>query len=215
MFQKKIRKGNYFVLFWKPKDLFQQALTAPSSLPTTSSSLPTIPTSLPTTSSSLLKTPDPLALKLTTPNKNKAPDPVSRTPNIRQRKSRLSRALTSNVQEEFILTNKEDQTDVISLSLKHLNLYDVFYLQRKPNKTGHKLTLIINHTAVWGFWYSNCTFLTITSRPAKLRISDKTHTQSGLDFIDTVNIISKRNKYFYESNWMITIKHINNFMFNT
>ena len=96
-----------------------------------------------------------------------------------------------------------------------MNLYDAFHLQRKSTEAGYKLTSIITRTAVWGFWHSNCTFLTITSRPVKLRVSDKSHTQSGLDFIDTENIISKSNRNFYESNWMITIKHINNFMLNT
>ena len=122
MFQKKIRKGNYFVSFQKPKDLFQQALTTLSSLPTTPSSL--------------LKIPDPLASKLTTPNKNKTPDLVSLAPNTRQKKSRLSQALTSYIQEELRLANKEDQIDVISLSLKYLNLYNAFQLQRKPTKAG-------------------------------------------------------------------------------
>ena len=87
-----------------------------------------------------------------------------------------------------------------------MNLYNAFQLQRKPPKAGRKLTSIITRTAVWESWHSNCTFSTITSRPAKLRVSDKSHIQSGLDFIDAVSIISQRNRNFYESNWMINTK---------
>ena len=54
-------------------------------------------------------------------------------------------------------------------------------------------------------------FSTITSWPAKLRVSDKSHIKSELDFINTVNIISQRNRNFYESNWMINTKRYKQF----
>ena len=79
-----------------------------------------------------------MASELTTPNKNKTPDPVGLTPNTRQRKSRLSQALTSYIQEELRFTKKEDQIDVILLSLEHLNLYDA------SNFKENLLQLVIN-----------------------------------------------------------------------
>ena len=48
--------------------------------------------------------------------------------------------------------------------------------------------------------------MTITSQPAKLRVPDKRYIQADLVFLDTVTIISQRNKDFCESNWTVTTK---------
>ena len=76
---------------------------------------------------------------------------------------------------------------------------------RKPTKSGQKLTPLHFRKAAWNFWHAKSTAstLSLTSRPAKLRTTDKPKIQAGLDFVSTVNIICQRNKSFYENNWMI------------
>ena len=74
---------------------------------------------------------------------------------------------------------------------------------RKPTKSGRKLTPFHFRKAAWDFWHAKSTASTLTSRPAKLRTTDKPKIQAGLDFVSTVNIICQRNKSFYENNWMI------------
>ena len=114
---------------------------------------------------------------------------MSMTPNTRQWKSRLSKQLTTYIQQLDI--SKEDKVDVMTLLLKQLNLCEAMKFQRKPTKAGRKLTSLTTRKLIWEFWHSHSTFSTITSRPAKLRVTDKKHIQSGLDFLDTVNIISQ------------------------
>lgn len=71
--------------------------------------------------------------------------------------------------------NQSDETDVISLSLKQLNLYDALKFQRKPSKAGRKLTLVTTRTAVWDFWHSNSIYSTLTVRSVKLKVTEKSY----------------------------------------
>jgi hypothetical protein len=44
----------------------------------------------------------------------------------------------------------------------------------------------------------------MTSRPAKLRVTERSILQNGLDFIDSVTTIKQRGKDFFCNNWFIT-----------
>ena len=123
------------------------------------------------------------------------------TPNTRKRKSRISEDLACYISELDL--RKEDQVDVISLSLKKLGLMDKINFTRKPTKSGRKLTPLHFRKAAWDFWHAKSTASTLTSSPAKLRTTDKPKIQAGLEFVSTVNIICQRSKSFYENNWMI------------
>ena len=122
-------------------------------------------------------------------------------PNTRKQKSRISEDLSCYISELDL--SKEDQVDVISLSLKKLGLMDKINFTRKPTKSGRKLTPLHFRKAAWDFWHAKSTASTLTSRPAILRTTDKPRIQAGLDFVSTVNIICQRNKSFYKNNWMI------------
>jgi hypothetical protein len=140
----------------------------------------------------------------TTPVKNTPTSSQFMTPGTRKRKSRISKDLSSFIEEMGL--SQEDSVDAITLALKNLGLLEAFKYMRKPSKAGRKLTPIETRKAVWNFWHSKAICSTLTSRPAKLKVDQKTHIQSGLDFVDSVNIITQRGRKFYESNWMITIK---------
>ena len=123
------------------------------------------------------------------------------TPNTRKRKSRIANDLAEFIEQ--LNLSDEDQVDVITLSLKKLNLLDVLQFQRKPTKAGRKVTPMTVRKSVWEFWHGNSTASTITSRPAKIRVTDKRKIQAGLNFVDTATIIQQRNINFYESHWYI------------
>ena len=123
------------------------------------------------------------------------------TPNTRKRKSRIANDLAEFIEQ--LNLSDEDQVDVITLSLKKLNLLDVLQFQRKPTKAGRKVTPMTVRKSVWEFWHGNSTASTITSRPAKIRVTDKRKIQAGLNFVDTATIIQQRNRNFYESHWYI------------
>ena len=71
------------------------------------------------------------------------------TPNTRKRKSRISEDLACYISELDL--SKEDQVDVISLSLKKLGLMDKINFTRKPTKSGRKLTPLHFRKAAWDF----------------------------------------------------------------
>ena len=67
--------------------------------------------------------------------------------------------------------NQSDEIDVISLSLKQLNLYDALRFQRKPSKAGCKLTPVTTRAAVWNIWHSKSIYSALKSWPAKLKVT--------------------------------------------
>ena len=52
----------------------------------------------------------------------------------------------------------------------------------------------------------NATTLTITSRPAKMKINNQPKLRSGLPFIDTVELVKARNVDHFQSQWLILNK---------
>ena len=73
-----------------------------------------------------------------------------------------------------------DQIDVITLALKHL--------LRKPTKKGCS-----------EFWHQHSIESTNTNQMAKLRVTDKSSVQAGLEFAKTVTTSQQNNRDFYES----------------
>jgi len=127
------------------------------------------------------------------------------TPNTRKRKSRLAEELTDFV-EEWNLGDKENILDVVLLSLKQLGLSEELEgkLNTKTMETrGRKMTPFATRKVMWNFFHEEATPSTITSRPAKLKVSERSKIQTGLDFAGTTTIINQRGKQFYENNWMM------------
>ena len=83
-----------------------------------------------------------------------------------------------------------------------MGLQNEFSRPSKPYKTGRKLTPLIVRSKVWEFWHAMSDVSTNTSRPAKLKVSDKPKIQEGLEFISCVSVMeNKRRIKFYQSTW--------------
>ena len=93
------------------------------------------------------------------------------TPNTRQRKSHL--AQDSEFIQNWNLIN-QDVVDVVILSLKNLGFRDQVEkaLDRIETKD-RKMTNFETRKLIWDFFHSNATPSTITSRPAKLKVSER------------------------------------------
>ena len=89
--------------------------------------------------------------------------------------------------------------------MKKLDLKDSIFKVRKPTKAGRKLTSFETRSLVWEYWHKESTPSTITSRPAKLKVSDKCKIQTNLEFVDTVTFVkNKRGILFYLNPWRFT-----------
>lgn len=119
------------------------------------------------------------------------------SPNTRKRKSLISRRITDTVTEQGL--SMEDQVEVLTLTMKQLGIYDQFNFQRKPTKAGRRLTPFDTRKCVWDFWHENSVPSTNTTSLAKLRHTDKSHVQTGLEFMSSVSIVRQRNRLFYQS----------------
>ena len=73
----------------------------------------------------------------------------------------------------------------------------------KKNTGGRKMTPLKQREEVWSFWHSNCTASTLTSRPAKIKVSNKPKLQADLPYHDSVTNIKQRNRDFYQSQWLV------------
>ena len=72
------------------------------------------------------------------------------------------------------LRSKDEEMDVISLIIKQLGLQDRTVLVSTKNQAkGRTLTQLEYRIIVWVFWHSYSSASTLTSRPAKLKLSDK------------------------------------------
>ena len=89
--------------------------------------------------------------------------------------------------------------EVLTLSLKQLAIYDQIKFTRKPPKAGRLLTLMEIRQNVWNYWHSNSQESTNTTNLARLHVTDKSHIQSGLEFVPTVSVTRPRNRLFYQS----------------
>ena len=118
-----------------------------------------------------------------------------------KRKSQLADGLATYIKD--LNLNENDEIEVIILSLKNIGLLDKLRFLKKPTKSGRKLTPLVTRQAILDYWHTEST-PTITSRPANLKLTDKPHIQTSLDFVDTVRITQPRNVSFYENIWSIT-----------
>ena len=57
---------------------------------------------------------------------------------------------------------------------------------------------------IWTFWEENCEESTLTAQLAKLKVTSKPRCQHGLDFPSTVEIVTIRNRQYYQSIWKVT-----------
>ena len=77
--------------------------------------------------------------------------------------------------------------------------------KKKPTKSGRKITSLETRQVVWKFWHEKSTHLTLMSRPARLKVSNKGRIRTSLDFVSMVNIVlNKRGIFFHENPWRIT-----------
>ena len=100
-----------------------------------------------------------------------------------------------------------DTVDILVLSLKKMNIQEEvisrLHSKQNPENRGRKITELETRKTVWDFYHQNAYPSTNSSRPARLKVSERNPIQKGLDFVDTTTIIQQRNKPFYENNWMM------------
>ena len=127
---------------------------------------------------------------------------MSLTPNTRKRKNAFAARLT-NTMKDFSLHN-EDFVDVVTLSVKQMGILDSIKenWNRVSAKLGRKKISYNLRKKVWNYWHNNATTSTLTSRPAKLRVSDHNKIQTDLEFASSVTTVLQRRWEYFESCWM-------------
>ena len=101
----------------------------------------------------------------------------------------------------------QDQVEILELLMKKMGLQGDFRRPSKPTKAGRKLTPFSTRVKVWEFWHANSEVSTNTSRPAKLKISDKPKIQENLEFISSVKAMeNNRGTNFFQSTWQTLSK---------
>ena len=136
-----------------------------------------------------------------TPSRSEGFKPM--TPNTRKRKSRLSRQVTEYIRDLGL--PREDEVDVLKLSLKQLGVYKMLQSERKPTKLGRAMTSLETRAKVWDFWHDSqiVSASTLTSRPAKMKVGDRPKIQSGLPFDKVpITIVQVRKRPYYEAPWL-------------
>ena len=123
------------------------------------------------------------------------------TPNTRQWKYALAKEITEVVDAFGI--SKSDQVDVLTLSLKQLNIFEQIKFASKPTEKGRKLLKLPYRESVWNLWHMNSFESTNSNQIAKLRVTDKNRIQDGLEFAPSVITIQQRNRSFYQSIYKI------------
>ena len=120
-------------------------------------------------------------------------------PNLRKRTSRLAEALVKFFASGE-LGDKREIVDIVLLSVKNLqlskNLETKFTKSHRLESCGLKLTLFTTCKTIRDFYHQNITSSTNTSQPAKLKMSKRNHTQVGMDFTDTIIVITQRGSIF-------------------
>ena len=67
----------------------------------------------------------------------------------------LMRYITKNITAATSNLSLEDKIEAVELSLRKLGLLEYIKFQKKPSKSGRKLTPMETRKAVWNFWHSN------------------------------------------------------------
>ena len=102
--------------------------------------------------------------------RNESTTSTPMTTNTRKWKSRLAEDLTGLT---FSIGSEANQVKVLALSLLQHGLLGTFQTDRKPTKAGRTMTPIEMRTALWDFWHDKNTVSTLTSCPARLKLTDK------------------------------------------
>ena len=112
-------------------------------------------------------------------------------PTLRKQRSRLATNITNILLEADI--SDDEKLSVLTLSMKQLDLQKKMKsMFSKPTKSGRKAIDITIRQSVWQFWHDHSSPSTITSRPAKLKLSDKAKIQTSLSFLDSTSIITNK-----------------------
>ena len=128
------------------------------------------------------------------------------TPNTRQRKSRAAQELSDHLIGMDL--TPEEEVELLRLTVTQRGLEDMFRSEfvRKPTKAGRKLTSFETRSKVLDFWHNKeyITESTITTRLARMRITERPKIQSGLPLNKVpVDVRSIRNVPYYEAQRLI------------
>ena len=128
------------------------------------------------------------------------------------KKYRAAKTISAVVKSHLELLPKSltaDNTKIICMALKQMGIYDDVKNEMNSNKTTldsnvNEARLSIElRKKVWDFYHKEATCSTNTSRPAVLKVDARPPAQSHLEFHDKTVIVSKRNKSYWQSPWLI------------
>eukprot|EP00794_Sanderia_malayensis_P019612 gene19612-21543_t len=125
-------------------------------------------------------------------------NPVSERALVKRR-NRLATTIT-RVLKQGCQKDGTDEVDVLKAVVKQLKLQTTirFAGDFKPRMSSE------TRENVWRFWEANSEESTLTTRLAKLRVTDKPKCQKDLEYASTVTIVTIRNRQFYQSIWKVT-----------
>ena len=101
-----------------------------------------------------------------------------------------------------------EQVDILTQCLKRKGMLDAVKDQQKTKKVLRKQTSFEKHKAAFDFYTKMSTPSTLTSRPPKLKMSEKPRIQENLQFVEPIDITRVRGKLFYVGQWRIIHKTI-------
>ena len=96
--------------------------------------------------------------------------------------------------------NTENIVEVLTLTLKKMDLLNAVK-RFSTEQIGQIMMPFARRLAVWKYWHSVGTASTLTSRPAKQKISVKSKIQTGLEYHDVAEPVIQCNHMFMEDNW--------------
>ena len=99
-----------------------------------------------------------------------------------------------------------DRADILTQSLKQMRMLERTQRRSIPTKAGRKQTPFDTRKLGGKHWHNMSSHSTLTSRPAKLKVTNKPKLHQNFDYDDTVNIVRQRNIFYYECNWRILQK---------
>ena len=90
----------------------------------------------------------------------------------------------------------DDNVEVLSLALKKLDLIDRVTFIKKSAKAGRKMIPHEIRRKIWHFWHTSSMASTLTSKPAKLRVSNRKKTENGQQSTAKKHCTTKKQKLF-------------------
>ena len=118
---------------------------------------------------------------------------------LSKRRQRFAQKVTNEIRDGC-QKNMVSEKEVLKLVVKYLGLDAEINI---PSGFVFRLPFSTRNNA-WKFWDANSDESTLTTQLAKLRVADKPKCQLDLEYVSTVELVTIRNRQFYQSIWKVT-----------